>query len=173
MFDPFDQSVCAWSEGLSLIRVFVFAFDQSVCVWSVWSECLCLMRGASPPLFQLSPPAVVGQWVSRSQLGNTWPSPFLVCCVCVCVFVFVFMFVLIHFICKGQWGSACWEHLAQLFFLPYSLHWYRNTHIYISERWNIILIWSLIALPEPVSTSLLVQIGHVRICRRANVSQKS
>ena len=78
--------VCVWSECLCLIRLFVFAFDFRICVWPVWSERLCLMRGASPPLFQLSPPAVVGQWVSRSQLGNTWPSPFLVvCCVCLCV----------------------------------------------------------------------------------------
>ena len=84
----FDQIVCVWSVCSCLIRLFVFAFDFRICVWPVWSERLCLMRGASPPLFQLSPPAVVGQWVSRSQLGNTWPSPFLVCCVCVCVFVF-------------------------------------------------------------------------------------
>ena len=91
------------------------------------------MRGASPPLFQLSPPAVVGQWVSRSQLGNTWPSPFLVCCVCVCVFVFGYLFFswFISFVKVSEAMHA--GNISPYYcFLPYSLHWYRYTYIYIS-----------------------------------------
>ena len=127
----FDQIVGVWSDYWCLIRLFVF--DQSISVWPVWSLCLCLMRGASPPLFQLSPPAVVGQWVSRSQLGNTWPLPFLVCCVCVCVFVFVFVFVLIHFMWKAIEAVHAGNISPCYFFPPCSLHWYLNTHINISE----------------------------------------
>ena len=145
-----------WSECLCLIREFIF--DQSVCV-GIWSEYLCLAclilvfvfdeRGFTSPL-PAFPAGCCGS-VSVALPAGEHLALALPCLLCLrlCFCVWIFVFFLIHFICKGQWGNACWQHLPLLLFpslfialISIHLYLYIITYIiyHISEGWNVIFI---------------------------------
>ena len=136
-----------WSEYLCLIRGFVF--DQSVCV-GIWSEYFCLIcliwvfvfdeRGFTSPLTAF-PAGCCGSVSVALPAGEhlALALPCLLClrlCFCVCICICIDSFHV-----KGHWGSACWEHLALLFFpslfvalISIHLYLYIIYHIYIYQR---------------------------------------